>query len=138
MIISPLRRPQTTPTIRPMIMLSQIGRPAIEAITAIVPDRAMTDPMERSMPAVMIVKVSPMPMRVIVLVCRASVRTFRTVKKFLAVIEKKVKHDNRAQADKLVKGASGSLLSPGLFGNFFLNLVCHDRIHGSSLAWVSF
>ncbi len=73
-----------------MIMLSQIGIPAMAAMTAIVPERAMTDPMERSIPAVRIAKVSPIPMMVIALVCSARERTLRMVKKFLAVIEKTI------------------------------------------------
>ena len=87
-IRSPLARPQATPTSRPMSMLIQIGTPAIADITATVPVRAMTDPMERSIPPVIMAKVTPMPMRVVVLVCSARVRMLRMVKKFFAVIEK--------------------------------------------------
>ena len=58
------------------------------AMTATVPVSATTDPMERSMPAVMMVNVTPIPMSVVVLVCRARLRTLRMVKKFFAVMEK--------------------------------------------------
>jgi hypothetical protein len=56
----------------------------------------------------MMVKVTPMPISVIVLVCKARLRMLRMVKKFLAVIEKnvnstitaaKVKNLSRARPD---------------------------------------
>ena len=87
-ISRPLARPQTMPTARPTSQLIQMGTPAMAAMTATVPVRATTDPMDRSIPAVMMVNVTPMPMSVVVLVCRARLRTLRMVKKFFAVIEK--------------------------------------------------
>jgi hypothetical protein len=109
-IISPLRRPQTVPTSRPMIMLAQIGTPALAAITAIVPEKAMTDPMLRSIPPVMMVKVTPMPIRVIVLVCKARLRMLRMVKKFLAVIEKTV--NSTITAPRLINLSRSRLACP--------------------------
>ena len=72
-------------------MLSPMGTPAFAAITARVPVSATTEPMERSIPPVMIVKVTPMPMMVVVLVCSARDRTLLSVKKFLAATEKTAK-----------------------------------------------
>jgi hypothetical protein len=93
-----------------MIMLAQIGTPALAAITATVPEKAMIDPMLRSIPPVIMVKVTPMPIRVIVLVCKARLRILRMVKKFLAVIEKTV--NSTITATRLINLSSSLLACP--------------------------
>ncbi len=105
----PLAAPQAAPVSRPMNMLIQIGTPAIAAMTATVPVSAMTDPMERSMPAVMMVKVTPMPMMVVVLVCRARLRMLRMVKKFFAVMEKTVNRTTTAPKVRNLSSATPDL-----------------------------
>ena len=75
------------------------------------------------MPPEIMAKVTPMPMRVTALVCRARLRMLRTVKKFLATNEKKINstiaaakvmNRSRRLTDRLSvsMGAGAALVSP--------------------------
>ena len=101
---SPLIRPVAAPTSRPITILSQMGTPAIAAITETVPERAITDPMDKSIPPVIIGNVTPIPIMVTALVCKARLSTLRMVKKFFAVNEKAI--NKKITAPKVINFSS--------------------------------
>ena len=89
-INNPFNKPFAIPTNKPITILSHKGTPAMAAMTETVPESAMIDPMDKSMPPVMIANVTPIPMIVTALVCKARLSTLRIVKKFGAVSEKNI------------------------------------------------
>ena len=62
-IMSPLKVPKAMPTRMMRNMVGSIGSPCLSAVPPIIAEAIMTVPTERSMPPVMITKVTPIAMK---------------------------------------------------------------------------
>ena len=80
-IRTPLSRPQRNPLPRPALTASGSGTPACNRLAITTPERARTEPTERSIPAVMMTKVIPAAMMAMTEDCSTMLRRFERVRK---------------------------------------------------------
>ena len=113
--INPSITPQSVPIARPAMTAITYPKPLLIRPAQSVPERAMTEPTERSMPPVIMTKVIPKATMAVVEMDRSMVRKLRYVRNLLGTRMDRIRHKTRSAASvpefSFIKRKIGFLIS---------------------------